>query len=166
MSKYCPEWILSATVALVAERYLGSPLGLDLFAKKYAQVLSQRYLEIGPDLIEQSAEGFLRVLAEAEAEDADVVLRSYAYNRVTRMGNGEPRKIKGLFSSALDGTRTAEYNLDQLIKSFRPFFFLLRSKPALAAPASWSWKQIENGEWLVDLPDVEVTLLDSFNDLT
>lgn len=165
MSKYCPEWIVSATVALVAERYLGSPLGLELFAKKYAQVLSERYLEIGPDLIEQSAEGFLRVLAEAEAENADVVLRSYAYNRITRMGNGEARKIKGLFSSALDGTRTPDYSVDQLVKSFRPFFFLLRSKPSMAAPASWSWKQIENGEWLVDLPDVEVTLLDSLNDL-
>jgi hypothetical protein len=165
MSKYCPEWLLSATVALVAQRYLASPLGLDLFAKKYAQILSERYLEIGPDLIEQTAEGFLRVLAEAEADDADAVLRSYAFNRITRMGNGEPRRIKGMFSSALDGTKTEEYGLDQMIKSFRPFFFLLRSKPAMAAPVSWSWKQIENGEWIVDLPDVEVTLLDSFDDL-
>lgn len=166
MSKHCPEWLISATVALVAQRYLDSPLGLDLFAKKYAQVLSERYSEIGPDVIEQSVEGFLRVLSEAEADDADAVLRSYAYNRITRMANGEPRKIKGLFSSALDGARIEEFNVDQMVKSFRPFFFLLRSKPSLAAPTSWSWKQVENGEWIVDLPDVEVSLLDSFNDLS
>lgn len=164
MSKYCPEWLLSATVALVAQRYLISPFGLELFAKKYAQILSERYLEIAPDTIEQSAEGFLRVLAEAEADNADEVLGSYAYHRITRAENGEPRKIKGLFSSALDGTKAPEYNVDLLIKGFRPFFFLLRSKPSIAAPKSWTWKQIENGEWITDLPEVEISLLDSFND--
>ena len=40
MQKFCPEWLLSATVAVAAERYLVSPLSLDLFAKKYAKVLS------------------------------------------------------------------------------------------------------------------------------
>lgn len=164
MSKYCPEWLVSATVALVAERYLASPLGLDLFAKKYAQILSERYAEIGPQVIEESAEGFLRVLAEADAEDANGVLRSYAFDRITRTANGEARRIKGMFSSALDGSRTPEYNVEQMIKSFRPFFFLLRSKPSLAAPASWSWKQIENGDWLSDLPEVEVNLFDNFDD--
>jgi hypothetical protein len=163
MSKYCPEWIMSATAALVAERYLGSPFGLDAFAKKYAQILSERYAEIGPQVIEQSAEGFLRILAEAEAEDANGVLRSYAFHRITRTANGEPRRIKGMFSSALDGSRVSEYGVEQMIKSFRPFFFLLRSKPSLAAPASWSWKQIENGEWLTDMPDVEVSLFDGFD---
>ncbi|WP_439138969.1 hypothetical protein [Roseicyclus sp.] len=126
--------------------------------------MSERYLEIGPDLIEQSAEGFLRVLAEAEADNADAVLGSYAYHRITRAENGEPRRIKGLFSSALDGTRTEEYNIDQIVKGFRPFFFLLRSKPTMAAPMSWTWKQIENGEWITELPDVEISLLDSFDD--
>jgi hypothetical protein len=163
MSKYCPEWLLSATVALVAQRYISSPLGLDLFAFKYSQILSERYDEIAPTLIEQSVEGILRILAEAEAEDAEAVLRSYAYNRITWVGNGEPRRIKGLFSSALDGTKTEEYNLEQLVKNFKPFFFLLRSKPAMAAPASWTWKQIENGDWIVNLPDIEVSLLDSLN---
>ncbi|MBF9046360.1 hypothetical protein LSUCC0031_04450 [Rhodobacterales bacterium LSUCC0031] len=145
---------------------MASPLGLDLFARKYAQILSERYAEIGSDLIEQSAEGFLRVLSEAEADDADSVLRSYAFGRITRLENGEPRRIKGLFSSALDGTRSEDYHVEQLIKSFRPFFFLLRSKPSLAAPSTWTWKQIENGDWITDLPDVEVSLLDSLNDLT
>ena len=163
MSKYCPEWLLSATVALAAQRYISSPFGLDLFAVKYSQILSERYAEIAPTVIEQSAEGFLRILAEAEAEDADSVLRAYAYNRITWVGNGEPRRIKGLFSSALDGTKTEEYSVDQMVKSFKPFFFLLRSKPAMAAPASWTWKQIENGDWIVNLPDVEISLLDSFN---
>lgn len=164
MSKYCPEWLLSATVALVAQRYLVSPFGLDLFAKKYAQILSERYLEIAPDLIEQSAEGFLRVLAEAEADNADVALGSYAYHRITRAENGEPRRIKGVFSDALHGTRTEDYTVDLIIKGFRPFFFQLRSKPSMVAPSTWTWKQIENGEWITDLPDVEISLLDSFGD--
>lgn len=164
MSKYCPEWLVSATVAIVADRYLVSPFSLDIFAKKYAQTLSERYIAIAPDLIEQSAESFLRVLAEAEADDADVVLRSYAYHRITRAENDEPRRIKGMFSNALDGTRTEEYNVDLIVKVFRPFFFQLRSKPSMVVPATWTWKQIENGEWITDLPDLEISLLDSFDD--
>lgn len=164
MYKYCPEWLLSATVALVAQRFLASPFGLDIFAKKYAQILSERYLEITPGLIEQSAEGFLRVLAEAEADNADVVLGSYAYHRITRAENGEPRRIKGMFSNALVGTRTEEYNLDLIVKGFRPFFFQLRSKPSMVAPTTWTWNQIEDGEWITELPDVEISLLDSFDD--
>lgn len=164
MQKYCPEWLLSATVALIAQRYLSSPFGLDLFAKKHAQILSERYLEIAPDLIEQSAEGCLRVLAEAEADNADAVLGSYQYHRITRAENGEPRRIKGVFSSALDGTKTEDYSVDLIVKRFRPFFFLLRSKPTMAAPASWTWKHIENGEWITELPQVEISLLDSFDD--
>ena len=84
MSKFCPEWLVSATVALVAQRYLASPLELNLFARKYAQTLSERYADIRPDMIEQSAEGFLRVLFEAGAEDAESVLHSYAFGRITR----------------------------------------------------------------------------------
>jgi hypothetical protein len=166
MQKYCPEWLLSATVAVAAERFIASPLSLELFAKKYAQVLSEKYAEISPDLIEQSVEGFLRVLADAEADNADVVLRSYAFNRITLKANGEARRMRGMFSSELDGTRTEDYSVDQIIKAFRPFFFTLRSKPSMMAPATWSWQQIENGEWIIDLPDVEVSLLDTFNDLT
>lgn len=165
MSKFCPEWLVSATVALVAQRYLTSPLELNPFARKYAQTLSEHYADIRPDMIEQSAEGFLRVLFEAGAEDAESVLHSYAFGRITRLENGEPRRIKGMFSSALDGTRTEDYNAEQLIKAFRPFFFLLRSKPSLTAPSTWTWKQIEDGEWVTDLPNIEVSLLDGFSDL-
>jgi hypothetical protein len=37
---------------------------------------------------------------------------------------------------------------------------MYRSKPELAAPAGWDWSKIEDGEWLKDFPELEVSVFD------
>lgn len=160
MTKYCPDWLFSAVCALIAQRYLQSPYELAIFARKYASILSEHYIDVPPEHLEQTAAEFLRILAEVEADDADGALRSFAFDRLTRLPTGEARRIKGLFSSALDGTRTLEYAPAATIKAFRPFYFMMRTKPALAAPLSWSWKQLQDGDWVCELAEVEVSFLD------
>lgn len=162
MSRYCPDWLFSAVAALIAQRYLQSPFDLSVFANKYAALLSERYIAVLPEQLEQTATEFLHILAEVEADDADGALKAFAYDRITRMPSGEPRRIKGLFTSALDGTRTCEYSVVATVKAFRPFYFMTRTKPALMAPPSWTWKNIPDGDWITELPGVEVSFLDSF----
>lgn len=162
MSKYCPDWLFSAVAALVAQRYLHAPFELAVFARKYAAALSEHYADVPAEHLEQTASEFLRILAEVEADDADGALRSFACDRLTRLPTGENRRIKGLFSSALDGTRNCEYSPAATIKAFRPFYFMMRTKPALAAPASWTWKQVQDGDWINSLPEIEVSILDNF----
>lgn len=162
MTKYCPDWLFSAVAALVAQRFLQSPLDLAVFARKYAELLSEHYIAVPPEHLEQTAEEFLRILSEVEADDADGALRSFAHDRLMRLPTGEVRRIKGLFRSALEGTRTCEYSVAATIKAFRPFYFMTRTKPDLIAPASWSWKHIPDGEWINALPEVEVSILDHF----
>lgn len=161
MSKYCPDWLFSAVAALVAQRYLHSPFELSVFARKYSAVLSEHYELVPPDHLEQTAEEFLRILAEVEADDADGALRSFAHDRLTRMPTGEVRRIKGLFRSALDGTRNCEYSVSAAAKAFRPFYFMMRNKSELVAPPSWSWKHVPDGEWINNLPEIEVSILDN-----
>lgn len=162
MSRYCPDWLFSAVSALIAQRYLQSPFDLPVFANKYASILSERYIPVPPEHLEQTASEFLRILAEVEADDADGALKAFAYDRLTRLPTGEARKIKGLFSSALDGTRACEYSVAATVKAFRPFYFMTRTKPGLMPPLSWNWQHIQDGDWIKELPNVEVSFLDSF----
>lgn len=144
----------------MAQRYLSSHLGLQSFAARYAQALSQRYVAIPPDMMFAAAEGYLRHLSEAETEDAHMVLHAYAYLRTCTDGQGNPRRMRRLFSSELDGTRTPEFSAERAARDFKPFIYMIRLKPELAAPAGWGWERIEDGEWLRDLPALEVSLFD------
>lgn len=160
MVKYCPEWLFAALAALVAQRYLSSQLGIDAFAARYAQVVAERYAPIPSEMLAAAAEGYLRHLSEAETEDADTVLHAYAHLRICTDGHGTPRKLRKLFGSELEGTRAAEYTAERAARDFKPFIYMLRLKPELAAPAGWGWERIEDGEWLRDLPTLEVSLFD------
>jgi hypothetical protein len=158
--KHCPEWVFSAVVALVAQRYLLANLSLSAFATKYAQVLGERFAPVEPVEIESAAEGCLRVLVEANADDALGPLNSFAHQKIAIDAAGAPRKIRRLFGSELDGSKTQEYSAERTVKEFKPFLYMLRAKPEFAAPAGWNWTKIEDGDWLCKLPEVEVTFMD------
>lgn len=158
--KYCPEWLFSAVVALVAQRYLTSNLGLEAYAVRYAQALSERYAPIPPEMLEAAAEGCLRHLSEAEADNAFEVLDSFAFNRICTDGHGNPRRLKRLFGSELDGAKAPEYSAEKTARDFKPLIYMLRLKPELAPPAGWTWDAVEDGEWLRTLPGLEVSLFD------
>ena len=161
MSRFCPEWLFGAVIALIGHRYISSSLPLSPFAIKYSQILSEKYAPIAPEMLESAAEDYLRAIIEVQSEDADAILTSFAYNRLMILPNGEMRKFKGLFSNALDGTKECEYSAEQAVKTFKPFIYMLRTKPAMAAPAGWTWNNIEDGDWVRSLPELEVSILDS-----
>ena len=160
MSQFCPAWIYSSVCALTAQRYLSESLGLETFAAKYAQELSNHYSDITPEMVHTTAEGYLRYLMEADVEDADEILRAYAHHRISVDKNGAPRKIKRMFSSALDGLKAPEVNVKTTTREFKPFIYMFRTKPELAAPSGWTWKSVEDAEWFGDLPEIEVSFMD------
>ena len=160
LADFCPSWIYSSVCALAAQRYLSEEMGLEAFSGKFAKELQKRYSDVNEHMVLSTAEGYLRHLMEAEVEDAAEILNSFAYQRITLDRSGSPRKIKGYFSSALAGVKTPEVNAEADAKSFKPFIFMYRSKPELAAPAGWDWSKIEDGEWLKDMPELEVSVFD------
>lgn len=160
LAVFCPSWVYSSVCALTAQRYLSEETGLEAFCGKYAEELQKYYSDVNDQMVLATAEGYLRHLMEAEVEDAADILNSYAHHRITVDRNGSPRKIKGYFSSALAGVKAPEVNAEADAKSFKPFIFMYRSKPELAAPAGWDWSKIEDGEWLKDFPELEVSVFD------
>ena len=111
-------------------------------------------------MIESAAEGYLRFLLEVEGEDAHTMLQSYIFNKLTLDESGAPRKLKTMFGSQLAGVKDVEFGVEQAVKSFTRFVYATRSKPELRAAASWTWNSIDNAEWLLTLPTVEVSILD------
>lgn len=112
-------------------------------------------------MLEAVAEGFLRVIVEAQSEDADEILTAYCYRSLELLPSGERRKYKSIFSNALDGSKEQEYSVEQAIKKFKPFVYMLRTKASLSAPVGWQLDKIPDGEWVTTLEDVEVSILDT-----
>ena len=71
---YCPNWIFDIAVARTASEYLSSEIGVDAFAKKYAEGLSEIYNDVPVESILGPAEAMMLFLAEIEAGDMAVEL--------------------------------------------------------------------------------------------
>jgi hypothetical protein len=126
-------------------------------ASFYADVLGEHYaaVDIAAEL-ESCAEDFLRTLNEIGAENADEILKSFERIRMTTTDNTSPRKMKSMFSSALDGQPQKEHSVETTIKRFKAFIFLVRSKPSYYAPSDWNWSKVTDANWLGNLEDTEI----------
>ena len=106
--------------------------------------------------IEQCAEALLRTLSEVGVENADEILKSFEFIRLTTTDNTTPRKLKSMFSSALDGKNIKEFSPEDTGKRFKAFLFLLRSKPVDMVKADWNWSKLQDGDWLSGLDAKEI----------
>ena len=104
MAKHIPNFVFDCVAALVARKFLLSNITLTQMASFYAEVLSEHYqVEDIASELENCAEDFLRTLNEIGAENADEILKLFERIRITTTDNTSPRKLKNIFSSALDG---------------------------------------------------------------
>ena len=157
MAKQIPNFVFDSVAALVARRFLLSNITLTQMASFYAEILGEHYEveEIASEL-ERCAEDFLRTLNEIGAENSDEILKSFERIRITTIDNTSPRKLKSMFSSALDGLPQKEHSVETTIKRFKAFIFLVRSKPSYYAPGDWNWSKINDANWLGDIEDAEI----------
>ena len=161
MAKHIPEFIFDAVSALTARRFLSSSITLMQMSKFYSDILQLHYdVDALPSDIENCAEDFLRNLNEIGAENADEILKSFERIRLTTTDNSTPRKLKSMFSSALDAKSEKEHSAVATTKRFKAFIFLVRSKPDYYAPSEWKWSSIHDASWLAELEDAEI---DPFN---
>lgn len=157
MTKHVPSFVFDCVAALVARRFLLSNITLSQMASYYADVLGEHYaaVDIAAEL-ESCAEDFLRTLNEIGAENADEILKSFERIRMTTTDNTSPRKMKSMFSSALDGQPQKEHSVETTMKRFKAFIFLVRSKPSYYAPSDWNWSKVTDANWLGNLEDTEI----------
>ena len=165
MSNFCPEWVFSICSANTAIEFLSEDTSIESCAKKYSLGLSAHYSPIESDMMTLAAQELLMFLSEIDAgESAVTLLNDYIFNRLKFEATRKPRKIRGLFGSAFDPTKTQEYAPDKCTKLFRAMVFGLRSKANPSAPSGWSITQEENLEWFGQLLAQKTSILDSFLD--
>ena len=165
MSNFCPEWVFSICSANTAIEFLSQDTTIESCAKKYSVGLSEHYAKIEPDMMALSAQELLLFLSEIDAGDAAVTfLNDYIFNRLKFEATRKPRKIKGLFGSAFDPTKTQEYSPEKCTKLFKAMVFGLRSKANPSAPSGWTISQEQNLDWFGTLLTQKTSILDSFLD--
>lgn len=144
---YMPDWVFGASCAVISRRYVTGMLPVDAYTNSFSQTLSGYYSDASADRLMAGVEGILRFLTEIEDADVEFLCNSFIYNRVCFDENGNPRKIKGLFRSALAPAKQRT-GVDATIKSFRAFVFRLRANPDLRVPPGWEIDTVPDIDWL------------------
>ena len=83
MDKHCPVFILECAATFICENFLIGTLPIETICKKVCDHVSSEYRELPIEDLRDICESFLRVLAEANIEEADVVLKNYGCERLT-----------------------------------------------------------------------------------
>jgi hypothetical protein len=163
MSDFCPEWIFGVSCGVTARDFLSSENSINSISRKFSKGLSERFKEIKFEEITECAESILQFLNDINAGDEAVdYLNNYIYYRIGFKSNGAERKLSGMFSSALDGEKTKDYDTEKSTKVFRATIFGIRNNTIAKTPAGWSIGEVEDLDWLGELIEQPVDILDSF----
>jgi hypothetical protein len=161
MANFCPEWVFQICAAKTASDFLSSNNSINMISKKFASGLSEHFNEVKFEEICETAEAILGFLSEVGAGEESVnFINDYIFHRTCFAGNGNPRKIKSMFSSELDGTKTKEYTLKQSLKNFRATTFSIKNEIYEKAPPGWVITDVEDIDWLGELFTQDVNFSD------
>ena len=142
---------------------LSSESSINSISRKFSKGLSERFKEVKFEEITECAETILQFLSDINAGDEAVdYLNNYIYYRISFKSNGSERKLSGMFSSALDGEKTKEYDTEKSTKVFRATIFAIRNNTISKTPAGWNINDVEDIDWFGELIQQPVDILDSF----
>lgn len=160
---YCPDWVFEACLARAAQDFLTLELPIVAICKKYSSGLSENYSEVRVEELSAGSEEIVRFLAEVEAGDAAAdMLRGFSFYRIKFEGLNKPRKLKSMFSSALDPVKEKKYSAEETLKKFKAYVFALRSQSAPTAPAGWKIEDEEDLDHVAEVAKRSVNILDGF----
>ena len=159
---YCPGWMFNVVSARVAFEFLNSEMPIESFAKKYASGLSESFSEVPWEIILGATTPCLEFLSEVDAgERAAEFLNDYVYHEIYFERVNVPRKMKPLFGSVEDGTKTMDYTAEGVLVSFRAFVYRMRSSTSSPTPAGWDPSVDVNIPKLAELIRKETSILDA-----
>lgn len=161
---FTPGWIFDIAIARTASEFLSADIGIEAFAKKYAEGLAKYYTTpIDVALFSDTAQTILEFLSEIEAGDRAVeYLNDFIYFRLYNENTSTPRKMKPMFGSIEDGVKTQEYKPEETIKAFRAYIFGLRSNAVPTAPDGWRLETDDHIDKLKSIIERQVSMLDMF----
>ena len=136
---YCPNWIFDIFAGACAREFIQSPLPLESVSRKFQDVIGKTYDPVEAGIVLKASENIVLTLHEADAGDMSVrIIDHFCYFRLNFEMNKTPRKISGIFGSALKGERERAYNADETRKRFKAFLFALRNGGMKPIPEEWN----------------------------
>ena len=159
--RYSPDWIFSISCYLIAIRYVEGHLPLESFTKKIATGFEALYDDLTSVKLNDGTEEIMRFLASFDHDNHVDIAKANFFNEFTFTKNGKKRKLIGMFS---DGIRpkVRETTVAENTRSFKAFFFRLRSDPKLYPDQSWDISQIKDFDEVKTILNCPVDFLDSF----
>jgi hypothetical protein len=160
MDRHCPVFILEASATFVCDKFLVGTLPLDLICKKVAEHISREYKELPIEDLQDIAEAFLRVLAEANVEEADIVLKNYAYERLTFKRSGKERNWESMLFDPMKCLKTFKLDLKLIRRNFQAFLFRYKQRNRTGMPDSWELKNSKTNDFVKSLGSIEFSPFD------
>ena len=123
---FCPHFLYDLAVGCVMHDYITKDYSLEMVGKKYSEGLSEHYIDIPIEELTKPAEESIRFMAELEAAKFEAHERVNHFNFYILKYDGikGPRKLKGLFGSAFDGTKKKIIVKKNFLRNLRLTVFL------------------------------------------
>jgi len=160
MDKHCPVFILECAATFICENFLIGTLPIDTICKKVCDHVSSEYRELPIEDLRDICESFLRVLAEANIEEADVVLKNYAYERLTFRRNGKERNWESLLFDPMKGLKNFRLDVKLSRRNFQAFLFRYKQQRRSGMPDGWELKNSKTNEFILKLGSIEFSPFD------
>ena len=160
MDKHCPVFILECATTFTCENFLVGSLPIEIISKKVCDHISTEYREVPMEDLRDITELFLRVLAEANIDDADIVLKNYAFERLTFRRSGKERKWDSILFDPMKGLKN--FTLDPKLsrKNFQAFLFRYKQQKTIRMPESWDLKNSNTTDFIKGLGSIEFSPFD------
>jgi hypothetical protein len=142
-------------------RYVEGHIPLESYTNKIATSFEALYDDLTSVKLIDGTEQIMRFLACFENENHLDIAKANLFNEFTFTKNGRKRKLTGMFSDGIN-PKKQETTVAENTKSFKAFFFRLRSDPELYPDQSWDFSQIKDFDEVKTILNCPVDFLDSF----
>ena len=160
MDRHCPVFILESAATFVCDHFLIGTLPLDLICKKVCDHISKEYKELPLEDLQDVAEAFLRVLAEANVDEADIVLKSYAFERLTFRRSGKDRNWESMLFDPMKGLKNFKLDMKLIRRNFQAFLFRYKQQNRTGMPESWELKNSKTNDFIKAMGSIEFSPFD------
>tara|TARA_B100000242_G_scaffold165286_1_gene118077 strand:- start:31 stop:531 length:501 start_codon:yes stop_codon:yes gene_type:complete len=150
---YCPHFLYDVTVGCVMFDFLTKQYSLDMVGKKFAEALSDKYIEIPVEEITKPAEEGIRFMADLKGAEYEAHERvnHFIHYMLKFDGIKGPRKLKGLLGSAFDGDKQKTFSEEKFFKEFKAYCFALRAGSIPKAPSGWHIKNEKDLDFFTEV---------------
>jgi hypothetical protein len=158
--RYSPAWVFSTSCSVILSRYVEGHLPIESYTNKISIGFNELYDDLTSTKLIEGVEEIMRFLALFEDENYLKIVNAFTFNECTFTQNGKKRKLKGIFNDGFSPQK-GETSVDKNTKTFKAFFFKIRSNQELYPDPLWTFSQIKDFDQLTKILNCRVDIFDS-----